>query len=104
MIRVIRIAVVIVRLLRLSLAVLLVLHPTVLEPYLHLAFSEIEVTRELPSFLLRDVSVEQEFLLQFESLELGVGLAFLPHRHLTRPFQRIATTAADTHAWDADTQ
>lgn len=46
------VVVVIVLLLRLSLAVLLVLHPPILEPDLYLSLCEIQVPRQLPSFLL----------------------------------------------------
>ena len=75
----------------LPLAVLLVLHAPVLEPDFDLALRQVEIARQLPSFLLGNVGVEQELFLQFQRLELGVGLPLLPHRHLTRPLQRIGT-------------
>lgn len=89
--------VVVILLLGLPLAVLLVLHPTVLKPDLDLALGQIQVARELPSLLFRHVSVEEKFFLQLESLKLGVRLAFLPHRHLARPFQGVGAAAPDTH-------
>lgn len=61
---VIRVGVVVVRLLRcLPLRVLLVLHPPVLEPDLHLPLRQVEVPGQLPPLLLRDVRVEQELFL-----------------------------------------
>ena len=60
------VAVVVVLLLRrLSLAVLLVLHSSVLEPYLDLTFCQIQIAGKFPPFLFGHVSVEQEFLFQF---------------------------------------
>lgn len=91
------IVVIIILLLGLPLAVFLVLHPTVLKPDLDLALGQIQITRELPSLLLRYISVEEELLLQLESLELGVRFAFLPHRHLARPFQGVGAAAPDAH-------
>ena len=73
----------------LSLAVLLVLHAPVLEPDLHLPLGQVQVARQLPALLLGHVGVEQEFLLQFQRLELGVGLPLLAHRHLARPLERV---------------
>lgn len=46
----------------LSLAVLLVLHPPILEPDLYLALGKIEVSGKFPALLFRNVSVEQELL------------------------------------------
>lgn len=94
--------VVVVLLLRLPLAVLLVLHPPVLEPDLHLPLGQVQVPRQLPPLLLRNVRVEQELLLQLQRLELGVGLAFLPHRHLAGPLQGVRATATDPHPGHAD--
>ena len=74
-----------VLLLLLSLAVLLALHPPVLEPDLDLPLRQVEVARQLPALLLGDVGVEEELLLELEGLELGVGLALLPHAHVARP-------------------
>lgn len=96
------VVVVVVLLLRLPLAVLLVLHPTILEPDLHLALGQVQVARQLPSFLLGDVRVEQELLLQLEGLELRVRFAFLPHRHLPGPLQRVRAPATDAHPGNAD--
>lgn len=79
------VVVIIILLLGLPLTVLLVLHSAILKPDLHLTLGEIQITRELPPLLLRHVSVEEELLLQLESLEFGIRLAFLPHRHLARP-------------------
>ena len=45
----------------LSLVVLLALHPPVLEPDLDLSLRQVEVPRQLPPLLLRDVGVEEEF-------------------------------------------
>lgn len=73
----------------LSLCVLLVLHPPVLEPDLDLSLREVQVPRELPPLLLGDVRVEEELLLQLEGLELGVRLAFLADGHLASPLQRV---------------
>lgn len=73
----------------LSLAVLLVLHTSILEPYFDLTFRQIQITRQLPTLLLRNVGIEQEFFFQFQRLELGVRLPLLTHRHLARPFQRV---------------
>lgn len=89
--------VVVILLLGLPLAVLLVLHPTVLKPDLDLALGQIQIARKLPSLLLRHVSVEEELLLQLESLELGVWFTFLPYRHLARPFQGVGAAAPDAH-------
>lgn len=73
----------------LPLAVLLVLHPPVLEPDLHLALRQVEIARQLPALLLRHVRVEQELFLQLQRLEFRVGFPLLAHRHLAGPFQRI---------------
>lgn len=72
----------------LSLAIFLVFHSTILEPYFDLSFSEIEVTRQLPALLLGHICVVEEFLLQLQCLELGIWLPLLPHRHGARPFLR----------------
>lgn len=63
---VVRIRIVIIvlrRLRRLPLRILLVLHPSILEPYLHLPLCEVQIPRQLPPLLLRDVSVEEELFL-----------------------------------------
>lgn len=98
MISVVRAAVVIVILL-LPLAVLLVLHPPVLEPDLHLALGQVQVARQLPPLLLGHVRVVEELLLELEGLELGVRLAFLPHRHLPGPIH-VRAPAADAYPRD----
>lgn len=60
----IRIVVVILSCLRcLSLRIFLILHPSILEPYFHLSLCQVEVSRQLPSLLFRNVSVEQELFL-----------------------------------------
>ena len=69
----------------LSLVVLLALHPAVLEPDLDLPLRQVQVPRQLPPLLLRDVRVEEELLLQLERLVLGVGLPLLPHAHVAGP-------------------
>lgn len=74
---------------RLPLAVLLVLHPPVLEPDLHLTLRQVQIARQLPALLLGDVGVEEELLLQLQRLELGVGFPLLADCHLARPFQRV---------------
>lgn len=84
-IRVARI-VVVTRLSRLSLGVLLILHASVLEPDLHLAFGEHQTPRQFPALLFGDVRVVEEFLLEFERLVFGVGFPLFPHRHLAGPF------------------
>lgn len=53
----------------LSLRVLLVLHPPILEPYFDLAFGEVQIARQLPALLLGDVRVEEELFLQLQCLE-----------------------------------
>lgn len=73
----------------LPLAVFLVLHPPVLEPDLDLTLRQVEIARQLPAFLLRNVGVEQELFLQFQCLEFGVRFPLLAHRHLAGPLQRI---------------
>jgi len=83
----------------LPLAVLLVLHAAVLEPYFHLTLRQVEVARQLPPLLLGHVRVEEELLLQLQRLELGVGLAFLAHSHVASPLQRVA---AAQHACEHD--
>jgi hypothetical protein len=66
MILVVSVAVVIILLLRrLSLTVLLILHPSILKPYLHLSFCQVQIARQLPPFLFGHVSVEKEFFFQF---------------------------------------
>lgn len=42
---------------RLPLRVFLVLHPPVLEPYLHLSLGQVQISGQLPPLLLRDVRV-----------------------------------------------
>lgn len=96
------VVVVVILLLGLPLAVLLVLHPAVLKPDLHLTLRQVQISRELPPLLLRYVSVEEELLLQLESLEFRVRFAFLPHRHLARPLQGIGAAASDAHPGYAD--
>jgi len=91
------IVIVVVLLLRLPLTVFLVLHPTILKPDLDLAFGEIQISRELPSLLLRHVGVEEKLFLELEGLKFRVGLAFLSHRHLPGPLQRIGAAASDPH-------
>ena len=54
----------------LPLAVLLILHATVLEPDFDLALRQVEIARQLPAFLFRHVGVEEKLFLQFERLEL----------------------------------
>lgn len=54
----------------LPLAVLLILHATVLKPDFDLALRQVEIARQLPAFLFRDVGVEEKLFLQFERLEL----------------------------------
>ena len=73
----------------LPLAVLLVLHPPILEPDLDLTFRQVEIARQFPALLLRHVSVEQKLFFQLQRLELGVGFPLLANSHLSRPFQRI---------------
>lgn len=64
MVLVVRVGVVIVlRLVGLPLLRLLVLHPPILEPDLHLSLGEVEVARELPALLFADVRVEEELFL-----------------------------------------
>ena len=75
----------------LPLAVLLVLHTPVLEPDFDLALRQVEVARQLPALLLRNVSVEKKLFFKFQRLELGVGLPLLPHCHSRRPVQRVGT-------------
>jgi len=66
MILVISVAVVVILLLRrLSLTVLLILHPSILKPYLHLTFCQVQIARQFPPFLFGHVSVEKEFFFQF---------------------------------------
>lgn len=60
---VIRIGVVVVilsRLRRLPLRVLLILHPSILEPYFHLSLGEVQISRQFPPLLFRYVRVEEE--------------------------------------------
>lgn len=59
------IVVVILLLRRLPLTVLLILHPSILKPDLHLPLRQIQIASEFPPFLFGHVSVEQEFFLQF---------------------------------------
>lgn len=47
----------------LPLRILLIFHPSVLEPYFDLPFGEVQISREFPSFLLRNVRIEQELFL-----------------------------------------
>lgn len=99
MIRIVGVAVVVVRSLScLTLTRLLVLHPPILKPYLHLSLGQIQIPRELPSLLLRDVGIEEELLLELECLEFGVGLAFLSNCHLTSPFEGIITNSHPGHS------
>lgn len=79
---------------RLSLAIFLVFHSTILEPYFNLSLREVEVAGELPALLLGHVGVVQELLLQLQRLELGVGLPLLPDRHVPRPLQRVGAQRA----------
>lgn len=59
-------------------------------PYFDLTLGQIQVSRQLPTLLLRDVSVEQEFLLEFERLELWIWFALLADGYdLIWPFQGI---------------
>lgn len=51
-------AVVIVIVLLLPLTIFFIFHPSILKPYLHLSLGQIQISRELPPFLLRHVSVE----------------------------------------------
>lgn len=95
------VVIVVILLLRLTLIVLFVLHSTILKPYLHLPLRKIQRARQFPTLLFRDVSVVKKFLLELERLILRVRLAFLPHRHLARPLERIRTTATDTHPCNA---
>lgn len=97
------IVVVVVLLLRLTLTVLLILHTTILKPYLNLSLRESQISSQFPTFLFRHVSVVEKFFLELEGLVLGVGLAFLPNRHLTRPFQWIRSTATHTHPGNTHT-
>lgn len=53
----------------LPLAILLVLHPPVLEPNLDLTFRQIEIARQFPAFLLGNVGIEQELFFQLQCLE-----------------------------------
>lgn len=97
-VRVVGIAViVVVLLLRLSLGVLFVLHSPVLEPDLHLALGQVQVSRQLPPFLLRHVRIEQKLLLQFQRLVLGVWLAFFANRYLAGPLVGYRSPAPDAH-------
>ena len=91
--------VIILLLRRLPLRILLVLHPPILEPDLHLPLRQVEVASQLPPLLLRNVGVEKELFLQLERLELRVGFTFLPDGHLARPFQGVAARPArNAHA------
>lgn len=47
----------------LPLAVFLVLHPSILKPYLDLTFRQIQIARQFPAFLFRNVGIEQELFL-----------------------------------------
>jgi len=57
---------------------LLPLHPAVLEPDLHLAFGEVQLARDLPALLARDVRVADELVFQDHRLVSRVRLPFLP--------------------------
>lgn len=78
--------VVVVHLRRLSLGVLLVLHPSVLKPDLHLPLGEHQTPRQLPPLLLRHVGVVEELFLQLQRLVFGVRFPLLADRHLACPF------------------
>lgn len=52
--------VVVLLLRRLPLGVFLILHPPVLEPNFHLSLGQVQVSRELPTLLLRNVRVEKK--------------------------------------------
>lgn len=96
MVRVVGIVIVVIRDLGLlPLGVLLVFHPPVLEPYLHLPLGQVEVPRQFPPLLLGDVGVEEELLLKLQGLELGIRFALLADGHLARPLQGVV---ADSHA------
>lgn len=96
----------------LSLRVFFVLHATVLEPeklkkdlswrelaslkflchlpYFHLTLGQVQIPRQLPTLLLRHVSVEQKFLLELERLELWIRFALLADGYdLIWPFQGV---------------
>ena len=90
-----------VLLLLLSLAVLLALHPPVLEPDLDLPLRQVEVPRQLPPLLLGHVRVEEELLLQLQGLELGVGLPLLPHADVAGPVVQGVAQAGwgEEEAW-----
>lgn len=79
---------------RLSLAIFLVFHSTILEPYFDLSLREVKVAGELPALLLGHVGVVQELLFQLQRLEFGVWLPLLPDRHVPRPFQGIGAQRA----------
>lgn len=103
MIRIVGATIVVIVILLLPLTILLVLHPSVLKPYLHLPLGQVQVARELPSFLLRHVRVEQKLFFKFECLELGVRFAFLPYCHLPGPLQRVRASTTDAHSSHSDT-
>ena len=67
----------------LPLAGLLRLHSSILKPYLDLSLREIKIPCQFPSFLLWDVGIEEELLLQLESLKLRVWFPLLANRDMT---------------------
>lgn len=75
----------------LPLRVFFILHPAILEPYLNLPLGEVKISGQLPSLLLRHVSVEQELLLQLQGLVLRVRLTFFANSHLTSPLEGVGT-------------
>lgn len=95
MILIVRTSIVIILLLRdLPLGVFFVFHPPVLEPNFHLAFREVQISRQFPPFLFGDVGVEEEFFLEFQRLEFRVGLALLANGHLAGPLERVGAGRA----------
>lgn len=59
-------------------------------PYFDLTLRQIQVSRQLPTLLLWNVSVEEKFLLELKRLELWIRFALLTDGNdLIWPFQRI---------------
>ena len=62
-------------------------------PYFDLPFCQVKISCQFPSFLFRDVGVEQEFFFQLKGLEFGVRFPLLSNTDVTGPVvKRIAKT------------
>lgn len=77
----------------LSLAVLFAFHPTILEPDFDLTLRQIEVSCQLPTFLLGHVGIKKEFFFQLECLVFGVGLPLFSYTDMTSPMVQRITEA-----------